>query len=123
MVAETTVKQVLVQNMDSAGLFGYALFGLFIFAFSLGNICYGIALFGNKRLDNILAILLLIWGILNLIAFGNEFWHSTTINVYIEYFSLFYQPLMRVLLAIWLWLQLKQKFSTRDSKQLEILKI
>lgn len=113
---DAAIQKMLELNMDNAGLFGYALFGLFIVAFSLGNICYGLGLLGNKRIDNGLAVLLLLWGIVNLVAFGNEFWGSTTISKFVESFSLIYQPLMRILLGIWLLMTLKRMTNLKLSE-------
>ena len=110
--ADTSTLQEMIQvNMDHAGLLGYAMFGLFIVAFSLGNICYGISLLGGDRRDTILSYLLLFWGIGNLLAFGNEFWSSKAIGTFIEYFSIIYQPLMRALLAFWLYHKYKEIIS------------
>ncbi|AUP79452.1 hypothetical protein [Flavivirga eckloniae] len=102
------IQEMIKINMEHAGLIGYALFGLFIVAFALGNICYGISLFGSTKIDRILAYLLLIWGFGNLIAFGNEFWQSELIEQCVEYFSIIYQPIMRALVGLWMFYKLKQ---------------
>jgi len=100
---DTALQEMIKVSMDHAGLIGYALFGLFIVTFALGCICYGISLLGNStKLDRILAYLLLIWGIGNLLAFGNEFWDSESLGQFVEYFSIIYQPIMRVLVGIWM---------------------
>lgn len=105
---DTAVQEMIQINMDHAGLIGYALFGLFIVTFALGNICYGISLFGSTKLDRILAYLLLIWGFGNLTAFGNEFWKSESVGQFVEYFSIIYQPIMRILLGLWMLHKIKQ---------------
>lgn len=94
--------EIIQVNIDHAGLIGYALFGLFIVAFALGNICYGISLLGGNKMDRILAYLLLVWGFGNLLAFGNEFWTSESVGHFVEYFSIIYQPIMRVLVGLWM---------------------
>ena len=104
---DEATQQMIQMNMDHAGLIGYALFGLFIVAFALGNISYGISLFGDNKRDKILGILLIIWGIGNLTAFGNEFWVSKSVGVFIEYFSIIYQPIMRALVGLWMLSKLK----------------
>lgn len=112
---DAAVQEMIQLNMDHAGLIGYALFGLFIVAFSLGNICYGISLFGGTKRDRILAYLLLIWGFGNLAAFGNEFWKSNSIGQFIEYFSIIYQPIMRVLIGLWMLNKLKQIIANKSA--------
>jgi hypothetical protein len=105
---DASIREMIQINMDHAGLIGYALFGLFIVAFALGNISYGISLFGDAKIDRILGYLLLFWGFGNLAAFGNEFWQSKSIGHVVEYFSIIYQPIMRALVGWWLWHKLKQ---------------
>ena len=105
---DEATQQMIQMNMDHAGLIGYALFGLFIVAFALGNIFYGISLLGDDKRDKTLAYLLIIWGIGNLIAFGNEFWGSTPIGVFVEYFSIIYQPIMRALVGLWMLNKFKE---------------
>jgi len=106
--SDVAVQEILRINMDHAGLIGYALFGLFIVAFALGNICYGISLLNNNKLERVLAYLLLIWGIGNLIAFGNEFWQSESIASFTVYFSIIYQPIMRLLIGLWMIYKYRQ---------------
>lgn len=105
---DVAVQEMIQINMDHAGLIGYALFGLFIMAFSLGNISYGISLFGGKKIDRILGCLLLIWGIKGLIGFGNQFWESESLGQFTKYFSIIYQPIIRTLIALWMISKYKQ---------------
>lgn len=105
---DVTAQEMIQINMDHAGLIGYALFGLFIVAFALGNICYGISLVNGSKIDRILSYLLLIWGFGNLTAFANEFLQSENIGVFVEYFSIIYQPVMRILVGLWLFYKFKQ---------------
>jgi hypothetical protein len=105
---DAAVQEIIQVNMDHAGLIGYALFGLFIVTVALGTICYGISLLGSTKVDRILAYLLLIWGFGNLIAFGNEFWNSESLGQFVEYFSIIYQPIMRVLVGLWMIHKFKQ---------------
>lgn len=111
-------QQMIEINMEHAGLIGYALFGLFIMAFALGNIFYGISLFGNTKRDKTLAYFLLVWGIGNLVAFGNEFWKSEFIGQVMEYFNVIYQPVMRLLIGLWMLTKLKTiNIKIQDIKQ------
>jgi len=110
---DAAAREIIQLNMDHAGLIGYALFGLFIVAFALGNICYGISLLGSGKIDRILAYLLLLWGFGNLIAFGNEFWNSGSLGQFVEYFSIIYQPIMRALIGVWMIYKFKQIISKK----------
>ncbi|MEQ8925494.1 MAG: hypothetical protein RLO81_06745 [Fulvivirga sp.] len=105
---DVAIQEIIRINIDHAGLISYALFGLFIVAFALGNICYGISLITTSKLNNILAYLLIFWGLGNLTAFGNEFLKSENLNVFIEYFSIIYQPIMRILVAFWILSKFKE---------------
>ena len=109
------VREMIQINMDHAGLIGYALFGLFIVTFALGNISYGISLFNNIKIDLILAYLILIWGFGNLTAFGNEFWNSKSLGHTIEYFSIIYQPIMRIVVGLWMIHKFKQITSNKGA--------
>ena len=113
--SNSEIRDMIQINMDHAGLIGYALFGLFIVAFALGTICYGISLLGSNKIDRILAYLLLIWGFGNLVAFGNEFWNSEIIERFVKYFSIIYQPIMRVLLGLWMLHQYRHIINTQNA--------
>jgi len=107
-ISDEATQEMMKLSMDHVGLIGYALFGLFIVAFALGNICYGISLLGSNKMDRVLAYLLLIWGLGNLVAFGNEFWKSEPTEQFIEYFSIIYQPIMRGLIGFWMFQKFKE---------------
>ena len=117
---DPAMQEMIQVNIDHAGLVGYALFGLFIVAFSLGNISYGISLLDRDRLDRILAFLMLVWGVGNLLAFGNEFWKSEPLGHFIEYFSLIYQPIMRAIIGLWMLNKLRVFRSTQSEMDPEM---
>lgn len=60
-VAETdmTIKGLLKNDINNFTLFSVSFFGLFVFAFGLGNLCYGLSLWGEKRFGKILSWLLI----------------------------------------------------------------
>ncbi len=105
---DNSAREMIRASIDHIGLIGYALFGLFIIAFALGNICYGISLFGNGKRDKIIGYLLLIWGFGNLAVFGNEFWESQLLRQFLEYFNIIYQPIIRALVGLWMWQKYKE---------------
>ncbi|MEQ8304095.1 MAG: hypothetical protein RIB47_11940 [Cyclobacteriaceae bacterium] len=78
---------------------GSLLFLIFIVAFSLGCICYGIAFVHRKWVG----LVFIIWGVVNLIAFGNEFIKNEGLGSAIEFFSSTYQPLARLFIGLWFW--------------------
>ena len=109
LITEDIQLQALIQmNIDHAGFVGLALFGLFILSFALGNICYGISLFGSSKSESFLAYMLILWGAGNLMALGNVFWQLPLLTDFIEYFNILYQPLMRLLITIWMIEKFKQ---------------
>jgi hypothetical protein len=118
LVTDPVLKGGLKQTITTAGLLAAPLFGIFIFTFGLGNLCYGISLFNEKGFDKILSVLLMLWAAGNFLALGNSFWQLSTLNAFIEKYSFTYQPLMRALLALWIWKKSgasKQTSSTRSS--------
>ncbi|MES1225805.1 MAG: hypothetical protein ABUT20_60565, partial [Bacteroidota bacterium] len=101
--ADVMAKEGLKNMLAYAGQLGAPLFGLFIFAFGLGNLCYGICLSGENGYSRILGLLLIGWSIGNFIALGNSFWKSSFIDRIIGVYSYTYQPFLRTILAVWIW--------------------
>jgi hypothetical protein len=100
---DPAIKEGLKITLSNAGLLTAPLFGVFILTFGLGNLCYGLSLSSNKGFDKMLSVLLIIWGIGNLVAFGNNFWKLSAIDQFIEKYNFTYQPFMRALIGLWLW--------------------
>ena len=103
LATDAALKGVLKNTLANAGLLAAPFFGLFVFAFGLGNLFYGFSLLGEKGFSKLLSFLLIIWSICNFLALCNEFWVNSVINVFIENFSFTYQPLIRALIGLWLW--------------------
>lgn len=99
------VKEILRVNLDNIGLISVTFFGLFVLAFALGNLCYGLSLLKEKGFGKVLSWLLILWALGGLTALGNEFWQIPALETGISYYNFSYQPLMRALLGGWLWLQ------------------
>lgn len=104
-VAETdmTIKGLLKNDINNFTLFSVSFFGLFVFAFGLGNLCYGLSLWGEKRFGKILSWLLILWSLGSMLALSNEFLKSELLAKGIETYNYVYQPVMRGLLALWVW--------------------
>ncbi len=96
-------KESVKVSLTNAGLFTASLFGLFILSFGLGNLFNGVSLLRGDKFDRLMALLLIAWGCATLIGFGNIFWEITAISDIIEVYNYSFQPLVRALLAAWLW--------------------
>ena len=103
LVTDINAKQNIRQLLTYAGLLTAPLFGLFIFVFALGNLCYGLSLWNEKGFNRWLGILLIIWAAGGLTVLANQFWKIEAINKVIEIFNYTFQPFIRTLLGIWLW--------------------
>tara|TARA_R110002051_G_scaffold181774_1_gene251267 strand:+ start:38248 stop:38949 length:702 start_codon:yes stop_codon:yes gene_type:complete len=95
------LRDSIFQEIQSFSLISYSLFGLFIFAFALGNLCYGLSLVRGSKWDKLLGYILLIWGIQGLLTLGNEFWEINWMGILIGKFSLVCQPFARLLIGLW----------------------
>jgi hypothetical protein len=98
------VKEILKISLDNFGLISGSFFGMFILAFGLGNLCYGLSLWRERGLGKVLNWLLILWSMGSFLALGNEFWQNSALETFISYYNFIYQPLMRFLVAWWLWL-------------------
>lgn len=100
-----TVKDIVKISIENFSFINYTLYTIFIIAFGLGAIFYGIELINSKRvkLSRILGICMLIWGVGSFVAFGNVFWRLQWLGAIIEPYNLYYQSFMRLFIAFWLW--------------------
>jgi hypothetical protein len=81
-----------------------ALFFLLIVGFLLGNLFYGISfLSAAGGLDRLLAILLLIWAGLGCYTLLAQYSGVVSLPALPDWTAWTYQPLLRLLLGIWLW--------------------
>ncbi|NUN99575.1 MAG: hypothetical protein HUU01_03055 [Saprospiraceae bacterium] len=113
VVAETPLlKESLRMTIDQFGLTGNALFGLFILTFGLGNLCYGLGLFFEKGFGKIVSWLLILWSAGSFLALANEFWQYEGLGTFIGGYNLFFQPLVRAVMAWWLWKQASEANKT-----------
>lgn len=102
-MAETSLREgLLITQIEGFNYFAYALFGLFMFAIAFGNLFYGLAFFRKNKWDKILSIALLSWGVIGLLALGNEFWELDWLTKPLSYVGLTIQPLIRFTIGYWL---------------------
>jgi hypothetical protein len=105
--ADPAVQQVIKLQIEGFGLAGTVLFLVFILAFSLGNLCMGLALPKTEKTDRWLAWGFLFWATLTFLAFGNHFWENTALDPLIEANNKFFQPAFRTAIGWWLWQKCK----------------
>lgn len=103
LATDPAIKEIVKNTLLNAGLLTAPLFALFIFAFGLGNLFYGLSMYAEKGFTRLLSVLLIIWGIGSLLALGNSIWEVGPVNDFMHHYNYTYQPLMRALLAIWIW--------------------
>lgn len=103
LATDAATKEVFRNTLSTAGLMASPLFGLFMLSFGLGNLFYGIGLAREKGWSRWLSVLLIAWALFVFLSLGNEFWRSESLGSIVEAYSFTYQPLMRLLIAIWLW--------------------
>ena len=100
---DPTTKEVLKNTLTNAVFLTVPLFALFILAFALGNLFYGLSMYPEKGFTRIISVLLIVWSIGSFLAFGNSIWRVEAINKFIDHYNYIYQPLVRGLLGLWLW--------------------
>lgn len=96
-------KENIRRLLTYAGLLMAPLFGLFILMFALGNLSYGLSLWSGKGFSKWLGVLLVFWGISGLVVLGNQFWKVEGIDKITGIYNYTFQPLVRLLMGIWLW--------------------
>lgn len=82
-------------------------FLLFTIGFSLGNASYGLAMIVNRGLDRYLGAGLIIWFCCTSGAFIYDFFPARWLGNIIEICNKYYQPLIRLFIAYWLFQKAK----------------
>jgi hypothetical protein len=89
--------------LDTFGGVNDALFFLFFLAFTVALFCYGFALLSTSGMDKGLAILFLLWGILNLPGLFGTIIGNESIGAPFDWVGRYFQPVTRLLIGLWLW--------------------
>lgn len=100
---DIAVKEGIKLALTHAPLLTAPLFGLFIMAFGLGGLCYGISLWPSRGFSKWIAVMMLASGIMSLVFLGNSFWQNESLGRFIEKYNLTFTPLLRLLTGVWLW--------------------
>jgi hypothetical protein len=90
-------------TLDSFGGVNDALFFLFFLAFTVGLFCYGFALLSRSGMDQRVAILFLLWGILNLPGLIGTIVGNESLGAPFDWVGRYFQPAARLLIGLWLW--------------------
>jgi hypothetical protein len=100
---DLAVKTLLKHDLTTYSLFSNSFFGLFILAFGIGNLCYGLSLYKENGVAKLLSWMMIIWAVVNFLSLTNEFFGNSIIEAFIGKFNFTYQPLIRGILAYWVW--------------------
>lgn len=102
---DEALKANIQWSLDNWSLVGETMFTLFIFAFAIGNFCYGMGLLGSarSRFDRTLAWLLLLWAGITGLNFVNQFFPQGWVGIFMTWVSPSFQPLVRATIGLWLW--------------------
>lgn len=100
---DEAVQQLIRLDMENIGLIGVAMFLVFAFFFGLGNLCYGITVFGKKLIDKLLGSVLIFWSVISFLSVANEFIQNQGIGDFIQIFNFTFQSVVRLFFAYWLW--------------------
>ncbi|MEZ4961836.1 MAG: hypothetical protein R2830_18550 [Saprospiraceae bacterium] len=104
---DEAARQLYQYSYENFSLVSLTMFLVFVLAFSLGNLLYGLALSAGKGYDRWLGYGLLFWGLLTLLAFCNTFWEIGAIDQIVEANNKFFQPTIRLAIGVWLWQKCK----------------
>lgn len=98
-------KEILKVSIDNFNNINFSLYTIFIIAFGIATLCYGLSLIKTKKpiIDRWLGALLLLWGLGTFIAFTNVFVQNSGVSVFVNVLNNYFQPTIRTLLAIWLF--------------------
>jgi hypothetical protein len=78
-------------------------FLLFTIGFSLGNLSYGLAIVKTKGIDQLLGTGLLLWFCCTCCSFTYDFMPAKGLGNIVDICNKYYQPLIRLLIAYWLF--------------------
>lgn len=100
---DETARGVARGAIEAFGGVNDALFFLFFTAFTLGTLCYGLALSKGRGLEKAVGLVYLIWFALNLPPALDEFAGFSGLATPFAWVGPVFQPAARVLTGVWLW--------------------
>jgi hypothetical protein len=103
-LATDEMKRTAFRNsLESFSGINDALFFLFYLAFLVGLFCYAFALLPSKGIDHGMAWLFMLWGFLSLPGLIGAIAGHESLAAPFEWVGLYFLPLARLLIGIWLW--------------------
>lgn len=99
---DEAVHQILTLQIEAFGGISLTIFLMFITAFALGNLFFGLALRKASGMDRWVAYGFLLWALLTFLAMGNTFWESSALGSIVDACNTVYQPVIRLLIGMWL---------------------
>jgi hypothetical protein len=103
---DPALQQFLAYDLGNWSLISQTMFAMFILAFMLGNLCYGLGLLrrGTAPTDDLrMGGVFLLWALLTGLAFGNDLWQNAGIGTLVDLNNKYFQPAFRLAIAWWLW--------------------
>jgi hypothetical protein len=101
--SDPQVREFLKENLLSWPQINEALFFLLVIGFLLGNIFYAIATRNGIGLEKWISNLLFLWAAIGFLTLLHEYLGQAWANFIPEFVSYTYQPLVRIIIGIWLW--------------------
>lgn len=97
------LKQLYEYSLNNAGQVNNIFFRIFIVAFALGLLWYGIALVKRElKADKIYGYITLFLSAITFTAFGNDFNQTPVVGDIVHWISITVQPLVRFWMGIWI---------------------
>jgi len=96
------LKAILKSDIENFSYVGEALFAVFMLAFALGNLFYGIEFFKGKGFSRLVGYFLIIWFLSGMLGLVTSFYHSEALSGFFSVYNITFQPLARALIAFWL---------------------
>lgn len=97
------LKQLYEYSLNNAGMVNNIFFRIFIVAFALGLLCYGIALVKREiKTDRVFGWLTLLLSAITFISFANDFAENKFAGDIVHWASITLQPLVRLWMGVWI---------------------
>ncbi len=108
-------KEILKISIDNFNHINFSLYTIFIIAFGIATLCYGLSLIKTKKLiiDRWLGTLLMLWSLGTFIAFINVFIQNSGVSIFVNVLNNYFQPTIRIVLAIWLFKKYREFIGAR----------